>query len=514
MADENVIKFLITTWGKPWRNFDGKDFHGFFWGEVTYIFEREEHKSRDSLPILAKKIKPTKILILALDSVISLSLVKPSDITSLVNIFSSEICDSMKNIMDVLRQSAKFPYYDFLEKVRSAYNKFIREELDLKDLLEAERLKVEILPNVGRFAEGEFRGNPRDIYALSLYYIARHLMEEIVSSTNEGKIMDNVELYIDTSHGINYLPILVYEALMDVAKLTSYTFKTKIYEINSEPYVGGVTNELRVHRIADLNVFPDILWFPDRVDKLRIMRPSAEFDFKSVIPKNKIGAISRCLDILKDFIKLDNEKLKGSPRKLIAFLGAFKYGLPLVAFTLKPAAEQLLSLLDLAVLIYRAFSVIASEGEKYTLTHYLNFDSFFDALVRAYILSSLMEIFELRGGSEVEIEKIKVLKARFFEKNRVLDAIISRELGLELEKFVEERASIDDFIMLDTSKEESTKAQESENGSEQCKIDIRTFFAHAGLMRKTIKVNPKRRLVKYREDCIDTIVDVIFKAVR
>ena len=91
-------------------------------------------------------------------------------------------------------------------------------------------IDVEILPNVGKFPEGTFIGNPRDIYALSLYFITNHLINEIKNIATKNNSLERTALALLNRLHIMYNGILknVFTDDMEKCITPEYLLKNKV----------------------------------------------------------------------------------------------------------------------------------------------------------------------------------------------------------------------------------------------------------------------------------------------
>jgi len=210
-------KVLVVPWGNP-----------FGWREITYVYEGVVKENiLCTLPILKDKIKPDRIIIIVLDTLANVN-------------FGKEV-----NEQSYAQQN--FSSYDEIkEDVTRRVEYFIEKKLG-EDL---EGLELVIAPGVGVFGNIKVEGNMLDYYHYVTYELAKRLPNE------------NMTVYLDLTHGINFMPVLTYRALLNLLGLASYIKYVRFRVLNSEPFPYGVPQEevcelkLNVRVVEDREVRP------------------------------------------------------------------------------------------------------------------------------------------------------------------------------------------------------------------------------------------------------------------
>lgn len=207
-------RVLIATWGNPFQ-----------WRPIKYRIECErlglkeckdaEMTNRSTLPVLIESLKPDKIIILALDTLANIR-IKRGDNTYEPNLEAKEISD----------------YAEVRKDVEERVKWFINERV--KPLVENEDTKkeldnVEILvgPGLGEFDNASVSGDMLDFYGFVLFELSQKLPR------------GNTEVFLDLTHGINFMPVLTYRALGNLLGLSAYLNNVSFYVLNSEPYPQG-----------------------------------------------------------------------------------------------------------------------------------------------------------------------------------------------------------------------------------------------------------------------------------
>lgn len=164
--------------------------------------------SKSTLPLLVEELRPSKVLILVLDTV-------------------AQADEGVRSYEDVTNQ------------VKRRYEEFL-EELGVSG-----EVRVEVAPGVGSFPNGSFHGSMADFYYLALEALAR----EIPAGRSE------LTIHLDLTHGINYMPALAYRAVRELAGLAAMAGRVRLRVYNSEPY-SGRAKRLGIHVVEDAQIRP------------------------------------------------------------------------------------------------------------------------------------------------------------------------------------------------------------------------------------------------------------------
>lgn len=217
------MKLLVTVVGDP----SGYD-------PVEYVIEEGKaltpcgRKTFTSSSCLADYLRPDKVIVVA-----SLTLL--------------HLTGENLNL-----QEGRFRYSDLAGKVRDWAEKHEK----LKDLV-GSKTEVVIAPGVGKFLPKDpkdprksgpqfsyaERGNTFTLYPNYVYWAVYNALEE----------GDN-EVYLDATHGVNYMPLTAYDAVLAAALAKSRRLSVTVY--NSDPYSKGSAGPLYVHRVVKTNYSP------------------------------------------------------------------------------------------------------------------------------------------------------------------------------------------------------------------------------------------------------------------
>jgi len=199
-------RVLIATWGNPFQ-----------WEPIWYRLDCEslgiedcrsvELKNVSTLPVLMKALRPHRTIVLVLDTLTNLTLrndVKPKEVGSYEGAVE-----------------------DVQERVKWFIENRVKPHLDEEDRALLDDVEVVILPGVGEFDNVSVEGDVLDFYSVVLKVLAERLP------------MENTEVILDLTHGINFMPVLTYRALKALLGVLAYLYTARLYVVNSEPFPQG-----------------------------------------------------------------------------------------------------------------------------------------------------------------------------------------------------------------------------------------------------------------------------------
>jgi len=166
---------LILPWGNP-----------FGWDSITYVYENETLNTFCTLPVLRKAINPGKVIVIVLDT--------------LANIIHERTNEPP------MEQREFSSYDEVLSDVRRRVMYFVQKKLGLDE----SDINLIIAPGVGVFNNIEVYGDILDYYHYVTYKLAELLP------------VNDMDVYLDLTHGINFMPVLTYRAVLNLLELASY----------------------------------------------------------------------------------------------------------------------------------------------------------------------------------------------------------------------------------------------------------------------------------------------------
>jgi len=295
MAGRRAGRILIATWGNPWRigPQDGPC-REYSWERVEYVIEEGRGRYLAPLPLLHSQFGFDRIILIVQDTVI-------------------------------YREARD--YGSLRKAVEADYRKFA--EAECPGVVDA--LDIVVAPGVGTFRNSlggdrairaRFGGSIEDFHS----YVAMELAARI-SGQIDGP---GIEVHLDLSHGINYMPAITYRAVRELLSIAAMFEPATLVLWNSEPVMGKAGDApVKLHRVEE-EVRPQPPSPPETPDgqDCRVLTAARG------APEERGRAINEDVKGLLGSLGLDMRKLK-------AFASSLANGLPLLAFQTMPDPELL-----------------------------------------------------------------------------------------------------------------------------------------------------------------------------
>jgi len=365
----SIAKILVTTWGCPW-NYDAtlKRYSGFRWSEVEYVLDNNRLKSRTILPLLYDLIKPSKCIIIVLDTV------------------------AYKYYRD---------YNELINDVIGLYKDFIR---DIG--LDPRNVDIIVAPGAGYYSNGIFEGYIYDYKVYTAFEISYRIIDDIREN-------DVAELHLDLSHGVNYMPTLTYMVIRDLASILAVFKTVKLTVYNSEPYTSGA-KKLTIHVIEKTDTFP---WprYSMVYDKKFFIRAKLQAEERKELDQ-------RIKDIMKKIFESRGYRL----REVNCFMASIQNGLPLALYRFYISYGVLYELLEHLIKLYKEYIIVKYANSKLHVAKRLGLGDSLYELVKAYITSALLT--NIDRVHEPRIGLLNSVRENVFKRNYILNNMISRDL--------------------------------------------------------------------------------------
>jgi CRISPR-associated protein Csx1 len=323
-------RLLIEVWGNP----SG-------WKRTKYKYkglDEEPHKT--TLPRLINDLKPDKVIVFVPDTIVN------EESTS---------------------------YEEIVERVGENIRGFIRD----LGIEAGDRIEVLVQPNIGFYTlnNKEIRGiraigstnNYMLTFALSLSRVLEEFMVQLQNSREK-----RVEVYLDITHGVNYMPVLARAALYHILSSIGIFLNTKLVVLNSDPVVyspkskeseSSTYEDHAIKKIHEVEVqdpiIPEHLFFPHLYNlyEKRVKQRREPVLFKSLIGRerkletidlrgefeervDKLGEIEDRL--ISEVFQCGREvNIIDCVTNLLAFASSIQFILPLWILYLKPQLNEL-----------------------------------------------------------------------------------------------------------------------------------------------------------------------------
>jgi len=478
----------VTTWGLP-RN----------WKPAKYIVEKYGTntncvESRTTLKPLIKALEPDMILIFVPDTV----------------------------YIETLERNRAERYEDICKIVQQYYIDFCKEnDIDINKII------VEVCPAVGRFQKRvedsllrlEAVGSAYDYYVNLYWRLIKFLYDLGKKSINVFDKNIDIEFIIDLSHGVNYMPVLVYRAVREVCQLLAIfrSGRVKLLAYNSDPVIEE-GQHATIHLIEEVdNVRPYIpsLILKDENGLSRLLSGTRQLENSDEYSRVCKDIYERLKKTFEEYNKRIRQTLDIETINVVKvinmLIGAFYHGLPLIISRYYIDSEILLDLVTEVFNIWREnIKVKYSEQDKtIRIIRYARFSlNKMEIVLRALFLVSGIEALHLRPrirgalsidelesydryiisnlnpflgaeyGRLFESKESKNVLRKIVESRGTLRLVLARIL-LEREKKAHDRCeeTVDENKILERCDSDVNACRESKNLSNVC----RNFIAHAGL---------------------------------
>jgi CRISPR-associated protein Csx1 len=423
-----VERVLVVPWGNPFQ-----------WEPITYEFGNNRMRSSSTLPILINSLRPEKVIIFVLDTLANIQIKgKP-------NIESKKFSD----------------YSDVVKDVESRIRWFLENELavdysNLMEMIYNGKLKIVVAPGVGLFKNIKVKGDMLDLYNYALY----ELSIELPTS--------NMEIYLDLTHGINFMPTLLYRALNNLLGLAAFVNDCRFIVLNSEPYPQGFSKEEKETIVSET-----ILRI--RVVEDRLMRPKPIY--------------SKVNDV-----------------RLSAFISSLINGFPLVFTIFYPRLHHLRAYLDNEFKKFFENIEVKNRSVKRNESFSEDFKTLSKLCYLVRCFNSSHELFKNLPKNEMSMDALEDLIERVFKKITRLEVITKRDvrqISGDIKKASKKEGEIGErlrngekILYLDIYNFVKDK-----NLVRSEKIDPRNFIAHSGMVsdRVYVRIDNERILLSYED---------------
>jgi len=414
------MKILIAPWGNPWG-----------WKKIKYFYKDGEPKeSKSSLELVREKEEPDKTIIVVLDT----------------------LCD------DFIPAFKNPSYKDLKNSSENLIINFCKNNFNF------EPDKVIVSYGFGEFNNTKFIGNAVDFYYNTFKELAFYFTSLL------QQINKKIEVIFDATHGINWTTILTYRALREILEILAYVYDVKLKVLNSDPYIGreAKIDRLNINIIEESKILPKISVY--RSDK-RPVEPCFLLENKR---KEEIGRN------IESFIS----GISFNADEILIFLGSFYFALPVFILSYMINPSELKD--DKIEEISKKFeeNIDLNNLSKLEISRNWEFRENFANLVKAYLVSSILEKLGFGKLTDIPLSKIEELKNKVFGKLSVESNRIDKE--------------IDDVKNLQNLSNQYQVYNVIKSGSIRNQIDKRNFFAHAGFEYNTIELKKENEEIYVR----------------
>jgi len=402
------MKILVAVWGDPER-----------WDEVNYEYQGQSEKAKSTINLIKRVENVNKTVIICVDTLAD------NHIISYKDLFTS-------------------PYYlDIKNIAKSVVKNFCLSQFNFQPD------KIIVGYGVGEFNNTIFIGNAQDFY----YEVLKELSLLFGNAVRYLREEKEIEVILDITHGINYMPTLTYRALREILQILAYTYNVKLKVLNAEPYIRQTKpQKLSINVIEETKILPHL--FAYRSDK-RPIEPRKEHNTYGQV-------IGNCL-----------KQINYNRQKIHIFLSAFIHAIPVFIISYLMNSQDTKNLINKISKEFEKFITI-DKNQKITVERELEYRIEFENLIKTYLVSSILEAKGFSSKVDIPLTDIQHLKEEVFSKLEVERNRIDKEIG--------------DIKQLQNIQQQYQVYAQLLNKQIQNQIDKRNFFAHAGFEHNVIEL--------------------------
>jgi len=367
-------KVIIAPWGQPK-----------LWKETSYRYKDcELEKIKSSLFTLYHCLNPDKVIIIGSDS-----------LSESGNTYEHIVCSSKNIILGTIMNTPGSETSGMMEKT-----------------------KIIISYNVGKFKLNnlQIEGDLGDFYPHVLWNLFNYLWEDIRHLPGDS----NIEIYIDLTHGQNFMPTLTHKAVDTIASILSMIYKNiKITLLNSEPFVIGEERTYDIYELSSYIAKPNFY-----VPPIPVKNDSPdEFDKSFLEPINNSN--------LPNSPNVFNQINNTGKMEYNAFSASMQRGLLMGIYKFFPNLSKLKRAIEDIFNFYEQSIVVKFNQEKcirQVRKHY-RFSDNFDKLIQIHILGLMAQ----KAGvscrrNMVDLSSLYDLNYKLYYNDAVLYYLVKNEL--------------------------------------------------------------------------------------
>ncbi|MCX8125388.1 MAG: CRISPR-associated CARF protein Csx1 [Spirochaetes bacterium] len=448
------MKLLIEIWG----NYQA-------WRRVTYSYNNNSIDSSTTLPLLYTEIKPDKSIIIVADTLIENEIAaNPTQYHQ--DISYSELC---KKVHD-----------STFEFIKTATQNFCPASM-------YHSVSVLVAPAVGTFRHTQFIGNPNNFFSYIYFFLAKTVIA--IAQTNND---DTIEIYVDITHGINYMTMITYRTIKDICTILAHFFNITFVVLNSDPFVGAENINLTINQIEKVKVMPQLVIYKHRDTlPLRIshnLDNCLKADINKMLQDNMKHTIPNFRNLLENTI--------------YPFAGAACNAAPIFMIYFFPDLNILHTTVENIVeLFFKYFNIRTTN--KLCIQQQVDFTSTFITLLQNWLFAQLLATkYSIAQYNEIKLSLIYSLM-NVLKDNQIATSRIYRE--------VEKIKAFDNKMSIPHIYNDYGKINMGENYQPDTNVDTRNFFAHAGFGYTFTQLKKEQNTIyiKPKDQAVDSIKNTL-----
>jgi CRISPR-associated protein Csx1 len=473
---------IVATWGNP-----------FEWRKASYRLTGSEKKveSVTSLSLLMEELSPDLAVVFIPETLVCVSKVEKY---------------GGKVISPELKGDG---YGELISGLRRSMNGFFED-----NMLEKGKIKVVIVPNVGEYGRDGMRFRWRLPAGERISPDSAYASYVLISTISELMKLraEELSVYLDTTHGINFMPLAAYRAVMAALRMISvfYGLKIEFEQYNSTPYPRGIKGEGEP---------PDLEVFSVKKERITPVKAAQRLVY-SYLSRDDVKPIRFATGLNREKIVEIKEKLRLERAREIhgragPLASSIHYSMPLafLQFSKEMDKEEMEGIIDemeghMDELL--SYINVKKEEKRVSIEHmvalsYEDLKSLFSALSLISYGRNCVELMKNIRIDEGLVEApLSTLERTVKYLQGPLAEVAENEISSFKKKPIQELSN-----MIEKAKERRGKWISSES---QCEDVRRIMIAHAGLAFRSIEVMLDEFgeiWIRYRRDCLERTREII-----
>ena len=489
---------IVAPWGNP-----------FTWAEVTYNLRgqgaggsTQSVKARTSLACLVRALNPKAV-----------NLIIPETLLCPGNKQRKEFEEyAKKPLEDILEVIDNDDYGNALKILKSAIERFYEEHVLAK--ARGPTPYITLAPTIGEYRCGN-RSYMWEIISkvdpISAY--AAYALTSIVSTVVKLNPKDEIILALDTTHGLNYMPLAAYRATMAAARILSagLNINVRFRQYNSAPYTRGV-EKLDIFTVKEETITPNKA-IQRLVYSYLAREPGKARPFLRAARLS--SELNRQLNMLQERLK----DLKELHEKVYSLASAIHFSMPLAFLQLGlmnrgTDIKKLINELDRILGELLNYVEVATDEKGRVRIRHIAVPRYDD--IKSFLAATSISSYATHA-LDVEKPPINSREGLVEASLILLENVTNKWLKGPLLKVVEHEIStfrkayqgeeVGGKIIRELIEKAIAREGEWVSLEDKCEEQVRIYVAHAGLVSNSIeiKVQKDQLHVRYRRQCLEQL---------
>jgi CRISPR-associated protein Csx1 len=501
----NTVRVVIAPWGDP-----------FGWRKAKYLFKTPD----------GQRIGPIEA---STTLGVWLKFIKPDNGDRICLIVPDTVLDKKYQTKEFFEEFATKGYLYYKEIVKKSICNYLQTQVEKYD---SDLVKVYINYNTGTFNNLKFERKATDYYLNLFWIFYKFFFEELkildLIGRSGSQKLQHLEVYLDTTHGVNFMPTLTLKALKTFLEaLSAAPIKITLRVYNAEPVVPFNSNEvsefLEIHEETFEKLFTQIRFLSE--DKRNWIEDNKNYESYEEVLKFLAGAIKGYPLLIFNNFDLKVKTYDGREKKLdtnfirdridnyernlkleVDFCNFYKYPKNTPEFigeVIRKIKElENKGLIQVNFEWRKTFLKLKNEGSALLPE--------LDLLIIAWILKLILqEIYKVETKNEVslsEMEKLLGSLEQVLEENIPNTEFLYKKTPLQSYVLSNWMSFIKDDLC-SRNKNICTNSTCTNNSSPikgsqgQTQKEIRNFQSHLGLLNKLLKLIFDEKLLKKQYCC-------------